>query len=38
MKKRNNFDNVNNIAKMYIKEVIGEGDVCIDATMGLLLL
>ena len=34
MKKRNNFDNVNNIAKMYIKEVLGEGDVCIDATMG----
>lgn len=34
MKKRNNFDNVNNIAKMYIQEAIGEGDICIDATMG----
>lgn len=34
MKKRNNFDNVNNIAKMYIKEIIEEGDICIDATMG----
>lgn len=34
MKKRNNFDNVNNIAKIYIQEVVKEGDICIDATMG----
>lgn len=32
--KKNNFDNVNNIAKMYIKEVLNDGDICIDATMG----
>ena len=34
MKKINNFDNVNNIAKIYIQEVVKEGDICIDATMG----
>ena len=34
MKKRNNFDNVNNIAKIYIQEAVREGDICIDATMG----
>ncbi|WP_300282488.1 tRNA (mnm(5)s(2)U34)-methyltransferase [Peptacetobacter sp.] len=32
--KNNNFDNVNSIVKMYLQEILQEGDICIDATMG----